>query len=40
MQDLGIEKLHVITPSSDAYAMAEHVEVTSLARFLLTMQKQ
>ena len=34
MEDLGIEKLYVITPESDTYPIARNIEVTNLNRFL------
>ncbi len=34
MEDLGIEKLSVITPESDPYPMAPNVEVTNLTQFI------
>ncbi|MGB3588613.1 MAG: DUF4143 domain-containing protein, partial [Tunicatimonas sp.] len=34
MQDLGIEKLYIITPQSDTYPMAKNIEVTSLSHLL------
>lgn len=34
MEDLGVRKLHVITPSSDTYLIAKNVEVMSLERTL------
>lgn len=39
MEDLGIEKLHVITPGADTYPVARNIEVTSLARFLEYLEK-
>ena len=34
MEDLGIEKLSVITPESDTYPLAKNIEVINLTRFL------
>ncbi len=34
MEDLGIEKLYVITPEADTYPMARNVEVTNLTQFV------
>ena len=34
MDDLGIEKLHVITPGADTYPIAKNIEVTNLTQLL------
>ena len=34
MEDLGIEKLYVITPEADTYPLTQNVEVTNLRQFL------
>ena len=34
MEDLELEKLHVITPDTDTYPMAENIEVTNITQFL------
>lgn len=34
MEDLGIEKLYVITPEADTYPLAQNVEVINLEQFL------
>ena len=34
MEDLGVEKLSVITPESDTYPIAQNVEVTNLTQFI------
>lgn len=40
MEDLGIEKLHVITPGADTYPIAQNIEVTNLTQFLEYLVKQ
>lgn len=40
MEDLGIEKLHVITPGADTYPIAKNIEVTNLTQFLEYLIKQ
>lgn len=39
MEDLNLEKLHIITPSADTYLMAKNVIVTSLMQFLDDLRK-
>ena len=39
MEDLGIEKLHVITPGADTYPIAKNIEVTNLMQFLSYLVK-
>lgn len=39
MEDLGIEKLHVITPGADTYPVARNIEVTNLTKFLNYLAK-
>ncbi len=34
MEDLGLEKLYIITPGADTYPMAKNIEVTNLRQFL------
>lgn len=39
MDDLGIEKLYVITPSADTYPIAENIEVIGLVKLLEYLKK-
>lgn len=34
MEDLKLEKLHIITPGSDTYPIAKNIEVINLQDFL------
>ncbi len=40
MRDLGLEQLHVITPSADTYPVAEKILVTSLMRVLEELREE
>lgn len=39
MQDLGIEQLHVITPSADTYPIAENITVIGLGSVLKKLKE-